>query len=218
MRGLLIKDFKTIFVVQKTTLVFFLLFEVWFAYMGMAGAAMGYVIMLSVFISIGTISYDDFNNGTTFLFTLPFERREYVTGKYLFGILLGTFGAVVGFLGCIISEVIRHGAVEWREPLLTALGVLAVGILMLSLALPVQLKFGAEKGRVVMMMFYGTIGLIVSFGFISLQGNVINESELLAWVQGSNGAILAVLAAVLYLICLAVSYMLSVRIVEKKEL
>lgn len=219
MRGLLIKDFKTIFVVQKTTLVYFLLFELWFSYMGMASAVMGYAIVLSMFISISTISYDDFNNGTTFLFTLPFERREYVAGKYLFGILLGTFGAIVGFLGCIIAGVIRHETVQWEELLVTALVILAVGILMLSLALPIQLKFGTEIGKAVTMMLYGAIGLLGSLVVISLQENVMNEVELLAWLQeGSNKLVLAVLAAVLYLICVAVSYLLSIRIIEKREL
>lgn len=218
MKGLMIKDFKTICGVQKTTLIFSLVFAIWFSSMGMAEAAMGYVIIFSVFISMSTISYDDFNNGTVFLFTLPFERKEYVTGKYLFGILLGALGAVIGVLGNIISGVIKGGAIEWKEMLGAALMILAVGILMLAVALPMQLKFGAEKGRLVTMLVYGAMGVILSFGFISLSEGAVNVSDLWAWVQGANGVALAVIAAVIYLACITASYMLSIRIVEKKEL
>lgn len=218
MKGLLIKDIKTMFGVQKTTILFLIAFEIWFCFMGMVQMAMGYTIFLAIFLSISTINYDDFNNGTAFLFTLPFERKEYVTEKYLFGILLGIGGAVIGLLVTIVQGVATQGVLEWKEPLVTVLAILAVSILMLAAALPIQLKFGAEKGRLISMLFYGAVGLMGAFLLITAQENAISEEDILAWLKGINAVIAAVTAGALYLILMAASYKLSVRIVENKEL
>lgn len=217
MKGLLIKDLKTIFGIQKTTIVFLIAFEIWFGFMGMMQMAMGYMVFLAVFISISTISYDDFNNGTAFLFTLPFERKEYVAEKYLLGIFMGTIGALIGFLVDIVRGVATQGSLEWKDSLMIVLAVLAVGILMLAVALPVQLKFGAEKGRLISMLVYGVIGVLSTFLLISAQENAINWKGLFAWLKG-NEAIAAVAAGAVYLALVAASWLLSIKIVEKKEL
>ena len=48
------------------------------------GFLIGYLTMISAILSIGTISYDEFDNGYPFLLTLPVTRKSYVMAKYLF--------------------------------------------------------------------------------------------------------------------------------------
>ena len=48
-----------------------------------------YAAILFTILAISTLSYDEYENGMSFLFTLPFSRNTYVVEKYLFG-MLGT--------------------------------------------------------------------------------------------------------------------------------
>ena len=45
----------------------------------------GYLSMISAILAIGTISYDEFDNGYPFLMTLPITRKGYVLAKYQIG-------------------------------------------------------------------------------------------------------------------------------------
>lgn len=217
MKGLLIKDLRILLGAQRTTLIFLGIFEIWFAYMGMAQMALSYGVMLSVFLSVGTINYDEFDHGMQFLFTLPFERKEYVREKYLLGILMGGVGAVLGGVIVSIRNIITTGGFVWSQ-LVLVMGVFLMGVLMLCASLPIQFKFGAEKGRMLSVLFYGAVGMIGAIVLITLQEFSVDGSGILAWLEGQIGVAAAVLGGMLYLALIALSYKLSVRIVEKKEL
>ncbi len=217
MKGLLIKDLRILLGAQKTTLIFLVIFEIWFACMEMAQMGLAYALMLSVFVTIGTINYDEFNHGMQFLFTLPFERKEYVREKYLLGILVGGVGLVVGFVVILVRNIITTGGFVWSQSVLV-IGAFLTGLLMLSVSLPIQLKFGVEKGRVISILLYGIIGMISAFGMITMQEFSVGGSEILAWFKGQNSVAVAALGGAVYLVLIALSYKLSVRIVEKKEL
>ena len=55
-----------------------------------------YTTLMFAILTMTTMSYDDFENGLCYLLTLPVSRREYVTEKYVFGLLSS-------FCGCIRS-------------------------------------------------------------------------------------------------------------------
>ena len=217
MKGLLIKDLRILLGAQKTTLIFLWIFEIWFACMGMTQMALGYTVILSVFLSVGTINYDEFNHGMQFLFTLPFERKEYVREKYLFGILVGGAGAVIGFVIVLVRNIITTGGFVWSQ-LGLVIGAFLMGVLMLCVSLPIQLKFGTEMGRMVSMFVYGVMGMIGAIVLITLQELSVDGPGILAWLEGQIGVAAAVPGGILYLALIALSYKFSVRIVEKKEL
>ena len=50
---------------------------------------MSYCTLLMSFFTASTISYDEFNHGFFYLFSLPVSRKGYVAEKYLFGVLTG---------------------------------------------------------------------------------------------------------------------------------
>lgn len=217
MKGLLVKDLRILWGAQKTTIAFLAIFEIWFICMGMEQMALVYTIMLTILTSIGTLNYDEFNHGMQFLFTLPFQRKEYVREKYLLGTLMAAAGAVLSFVAVFAYDMITKGSFEWMQSVMVFAAFL-VGILLLSLSLPIQLKFGSEKGRIVTMLFYGVVGLIGAFVMITLQEFSVDGAELLAWFKGIWGVAVAVLGGALYLALIALSYYISVKIVEKKEL
>ena len=87
MKGLLIKDLKlmknqkSFFMVMAVVGLIFLI--TWDA----PYFAISYITMMFSMFAITSFSYDEFDNGAVYLFTLPFSRKTYVREKYLFGLL-----------------------------------------------------------------------------------------------------------------------------------
>ena len=114
----------------------------------------GYMTMLCAILTIGTISYDEFDNGYPFLLTLPITRKTYVIGKYVFcllGDLIGWALSVVIFAGCTIAKGSGLLAIQIME----TVAFIPVFVIITAIMLPLQLKFGAEKSRVMIAILGG---------------------------------------------------------------
>lgn len=122
----------------------------------------GYVIILSALIAGMTLSYDEMNGGMAFLMTLPYSRKQYVAEKYLIGLLIIALGVVYALALAVIQNLTGGGA-DMKTTLLTTAVCAFVGVIMLAFSLPADLKFGAEKGRV-MLIF----GFMIVFSEFSL--------------------------------------------------
>ena len=109
MRGLIEKDLRLTISRKQTLLIFFIMALV----MGMTMDGtfiVGYLTMLGAILAVGTISYDEFDNGYAFLMTLPFERKTYVTEKYLFCLCMeAVFWCAGAFIYCLGSLVRNSG-------------------------------------------------------------------------------------------------------------
>ena len=179
----------------------------------MCAKKIGYLTMISAILTIGTISYDEFDNGYLFLLTLPVTRRSYVTAKYIFcflGDLVGWAAASVIYAGCCLAK----GAGLGMEQLAAALVFLPVVGLMSAVMLPLQLKYGAEKSRLALAVLFGGIGVLGALGmklFPGLPDTLRAFPEISGAALGA-AALSAVVAAV------ALSYWISLGIMEKKEL
>ena len=173
----------------------------------------GYLTMISAILTIGTISYDEFDNGYPFLLTLPVTRRSYVTAKYIFcflGDLVGWAAASVIYAGCCLAK----GAGLGMEQLAAALVFLPVVGLMSAVMLPLQLKYGAEKSRLALAVLFGGIGVLGALGMKLFPGlpDTLRAFPEISGVALGAAALGAVVAAV------ALSYWISLGIMEKKEL
>ena len=91
MRGLLEKDFRLI-AQRKQTLLMYAAIALMMAMTMDSTYIIGYTVSLCVLLAVGTVSYDEFDNGFLFLMTLPVDRKTYVDEKYLFCILLDLAG------------------------------------------------------------------------------------------------------------------------------
>ena len=173
----------------------------------------GYLTMISAILTISTISYDEFDNGYPFLLTLPVTRRSYVTAKYIFcflGDLVGWAAASVIYAGCCLAK----GAGLGIEQLAAALVFLPVVGLMSAVMLPLQLKYGAEKSRLALAVLFGGIGVLGALGMKLFPGlpNTLRAFPEISGAALGAAALGAVVAAV------ALSYWISLGIMEKKEL
>jgi len=214
MKGLLIKDLLLL----KNQQRFFLLFFLMSAGMLLADFnsvfVINYVTMIFSLFTLSSISYDEFDNGYAFLFTLPITRNQYAAEKYVFGLVTGSFAWIVVTIFAVVMDLVR-GRAGTVELVGTAFLYLFISLLFLSIVVPVQLKFGAEKGRIVLICI---IGAIFAAGFVMIRAAKTLQLDFLSTAATSLSTGL-VMAAVPLISLAAVfgSYLISVNIMKKKQ-
>jgi hypothetical protein len=216
MRGLITKDFLLIFKRKQTLIIFAVLALV----MGFAMDGtfiIGYITMLTAIVSISTISYDEFENGFSYLMTLPVSRKTYVLEKYLFCSLMGLAGWCVAMVIYMIANLVKQIPVNLPDELPMLFAILPVMLLFTSAIIPLQLKFGVEKSRIAIFAIYGGMALVVFLASKLLSKSSIDVSAFVAGLSTLSPALVLILLLTLWLAVTAVSYLISVRIMEKKE-
>lgn len=214
MKGLLIKDLLLL----KNQQRFFLLFFLMSAGMLLADFnsvfVINYVTMIFSLFTLSSISYDEFDNGYAFLFTLPITRNQYAAEKYVFGLVTGSFAWIVVTIFAVVMNLVR-GRAGTVELVGTAFLYLFISLLFLSIVVPVQLKFGAEKGRIVLICI---IGAIFAAGFVMIRAAKTLQLDFLSTAATSLSPGL-VMASVPLISLAAVfgSYLISVNIMKKKQ-
>lgn len=218
MLGLLIKDFK-LMKNQKTFffLMLFLAIAMLFAEFGSAFVISYFTIMSSMFV-VSSISYDEFDNGNAFLFSLPFTRKEYALEKYVFASILGIgawLTATVLAVGIAFFKTQQLPGADW---LLENLIYIFLVFLMAAFMIPVQLKFGGEKGRIALILAVLSVMVIGYFIFEGIQYlKVLNLTSIVAFLMSLSVYAYLAIGLVFLIIILTISYRLSCRIVAKKE-
>lgn len=216
MKGLLIKDIKIV-MQQKRFFLIMLAFCLFFLFGNEDGGAVlvvGYMTFLMLMLLIGTVSYDEFDNGYAFLFSLPIQRKDYVREKYVLCIAGCVMSCVVSTLLSTVVCQLRLPGYDWREMVITAISMGYASLITMSLLLPVQIKYGATKSRAVLMLIAaGIIGLGM---LVSHFGDMIKVDVpvLLAYLTITNILVFGMVACI---VAIFISMMASTRIMEKKE-
>ena len=220
MKGLLIKDFQ-LMKNQGKILIAILVVIAAFGIIadGNSSFLTAYITIFLALFTTSTISYDEYDSGYLFLFTLPVSRRGYVTEKYVFGILsvliAWCFGMAVG-TAAFLRTTPHDSLTDW---FISGTLYIAVAVIFLSFMIPLRLKFEAEKAR-----YANLIAVIIMLVLYTLiMGGIEYLPE--AWTEnaaaffnglGDMGIWICVMTAAL--VILIISYLCSRRIMEKKEL
>ncbi|WP_294787165.1 ABC-2 transporter permease [uncultured Eubacterium sp.] len=215
MRGLLEKDIRLL-MHSKQTFLCFIAIAIVLGVTQKNTFLLGYSTFLIAALLVSTLSYDELDHGFAFLFTLPIDRKMYVREKYLLcigGSIIAWFIALVLYF--IVLTVSGSHSV-FSEEMVKGLAFLPVAILFLSLLLPLQIKFGVEKSRLVVLgvsVFAGIMIYFLAEKSGMLDGNVVVSA--FGLIGDSAVDVIGLLVAG----CLAVvSYLCSCRIMKKKEL
>lgn len=218
MKGLLIKDFKLmlnqknffiLIVLILGAIACFLDFDYYFL--------IGYFMFICSLFTISTISYDEFDNGNAFLFTLPFSRSRYVEEKYCFGILAGTCSWFLSFVITTIIQMINFNNFIFSDWMLSTLVMLPIMFVMLAILIPFQLKYGSENGRIAIIIFLGG-GFVVCYLLANLLAqSQINFNSLISFINNVDPLIILLIIFAICLAILFVSMKISKQIVLKKE-
>ena len=217
MKGLLIKDFKLL----KNQKQFFVVIGVISIMLLLTNEnpsfTITYTTMMFSMFTMSTISYDEYDNGAVYLFSLPITRKGYVAEKYTFGMITSLFIWIVITVLSYIVGGIRKIEVPLDELAVISMAALVVVSLVLSVSIPLQLKFGVEKSRMAFIAVFA-LAFVVAVAAIKLaEWSSIDISTLLEKMShvsfGAGMIVLLILAAAM----LGISGVISLRIMEKRE-
>lgn len=168
--------------------------------------------MLTATLATTTIAYDDSNNGLAFLFTLPTTRKTYVWEKFLLTLLVSLLAVIT--VSIILFPFHTKEFLSWNFLELGMLLIISILVptILASFLIPINLKFGAERGRLIMVILFMLIGML---------GGILSEGTGVDFLTRYIGSIQPSILFVMYLFINAVivgcSIMGSVRIINKKE-
>lgn len=217
MRALLIKDWKLLANQKQFFLVTVFIVFVFLIMSNNPAFVVSYATIMYTVFTISTISYDDYHNGMAFLFTLPVSRREYVAEKYSFGILSAGIIAFLVLTATVVVSGIRGDMMKLEDILTAEVTSIMLAMMFLSFTIPIQLKFGAEKGRmalmavsvVVFILIWGGAKMMKSFHWSF--GNLLKKVD-----EAPAGMVICVMLAVCAVLMLA-SAAVSLKVLKQRE-
>lgn len=215
MKAMLIKDLK----LMKNLKHFFLLILV----IGVACSVVynnpsfviAYMTVIFSSMAVSTISYDNYENGAAFFFTLPVSRKGYVREKYVLSMILVVVSLIAASLLSVVTGIARKTPIN-MDFLATVLVTFLFAVLAVSYMMPIHLKYRADKSKLVIMLGIGIFILIAFFvvRFLTLWVDIEEYSD---YMIRNKLPMVIVGMFVLAAVFLTISYNISIRIMEKKE-
>lgn len=207
MKGLLYKD---LLMAAKCCRSFLLVIAIFVAALLVEPGNTFYVVYPYLFVGMvpmTLISYDERDKWSQFSGILPVSRGMLVSVKYLAGLLFQLAVLVLSGAAWFVG-LRRTGSFAAKEYLSTLVMLMSVGLLVPTILLPCIFKLGVEKGR---MVYYAVIVLLGAAAGIIISTELdLSAVALPGW--GAGGIFF--ICAGMYVL----SWMLSIRFYEKKEL
>lgn len=214
MTGLMVKDFL---VMRKSikTYILFLSFYFVMAALGIFPISFitAMVQIIIMMLPLSAFSYDEFSKWDRYAFSLPLGRRVVAGARYLFALSLALFAALFGLVSCLVLSIFFHDP-NLVENCLTIMASLGLGLLYCDILLPLTYKLGPERAR---PYFY----LVLFLPIILLVGasklGMLNGLSFLEQIPEATAISFALLLPLLPLLGMVASYLISCRILERKE-
>lgn len=213
MKGLLIKDFmilkseKSYFAIGIIIIVGMMFFVDEFVF------PIGFSMFFFSIFAMNTIGFDTLDNGTAFLMTLPVSRSDYAKEKYVLGLILsGTALVLAGSVALIAARY--KGTYTVEEILFIVLTFVPATVLLQAVAIPIQIKFGREKGAIAILAV-----IAVFFMSVKIVGIIVRPDVdgIIASLAKMNTGVLFALIYIAAGVLMLISYTISKRIMQKKE-
>lgn len=219
MKGLMLKD---LYLLKDSRMLVVIVFTVCILFTlinsnSSLSFVVSFVTLIMSMLVITTISYDDFDHSISFLMTLPVTRTLYVREKYGLGFLFAGCGWAVSTLLITIVQALHVEHLVYETWFLEVIPSLLIAVLCISLMIPVQLKFGGDKGRIaligcILVLFLIGAGIVALCNFIGIDIEQIVLAITHVDILFMIGAVF-----VISLICVFISYLVTLRIMLKKQ-
>lgn len=216
MKGLLVKDIRLL-LQQKKFFIILLFVAIMLNFNSDGTFVVGYLTAVSSVFVLSSITYDEYDNGFVFLMTLPAMKKSFAIEKYVLGIIIDIGAWTVGFLISLIFKIYNEGGFSLTDFLTENIILVPVFSILISILLPVQFKFGYEKGKIAMVIAFAIIALVIALCIEGLRSVGIDIEAYYDCLHGLHAAIFDLIAFVIAAVAAVISCAASVRIMQKKE-
>ena len=208
MKALIYKDCLAIWKYCRNYLLMCAVFLVASVFMEEYSFLQMYPVIFMGMLMNTLIAYDERDKWDRQVLTMPITRKQYVTAKYLMGLMLqGTVLLLTA--GAHALQMALQGGFQWEIFFVEVELLLVLAAAAPSLTLPFIFRDGSEKGRMAYLIVIGTVFGLAAIGTIILKKLDLMQDQ----AELPGGPLAAVLMVLLYL----GSWILSVRWYEKRE-
>ena len=208
MKGLLIKDILGLRRYFFSFAVICLAFLILSVLMKTAMFVSSILAVLFLMMPLTVFSYDESAKWDAYGLTLPVSRKQIVLSRYVLTLLMLAVGALIGAV-FTYGITLLPGVEETSQGMLEVIPVICgMGLIILAVVFPLIYKFGAEKGRYLMIAVFLLL-MIVTLLFNQISGWKEQLLPLLVFLPYA--------APIVGLAFMAISYWISCRIYENKE-
>lgn len=211
MKGLLTKDFALLF--QRKRVFVFLAFWAVLMCVTMEDSSfmIGWLTVIMSFFAISSVTYDEYDNCYPFLMTLPINGKTYAIEKYLFGFFCGFSAWLFAVIVSLIFAVSKGTPGLFLSDLSQMLVFIPVFMFLINVSLPLNLKFGSERGRIYMLIIWGIPFVLVIFAEKLFHNGTAFLDAIL------DARLLIPVSFALTIVLTVISVIISIRVMEKKE-
>ena len=213
MKGLLKKEW---FVLWNKPIMILLPVMI-FIMTGLSTKSMALILYLPLYagiLPVSLITTDETSRWERFALGMPYSRKEMVSAKYLMSILLVLIGTL---LTAVILLLFLNNAFTLQQSVLTVAAIAAGSLLLPSVLLPLNLKFGTAKARLALFVLLAVCGSVSAIA-LNHEGEDVQFNlfeKIAAW--GLSPTLLTVLLPAAAAILMAASWAVSVLIYRRKQ-
>lgn len=219
-KGLIVKDLRTIKSYKSTIIYMIVVFGLFSFFYGQISMSIAvFMPMCFGMLGMSSFSYDNLAKTDKYVLTFPVDKKDIVKARYIYILLVTLFGTLFGFVLNILFESIKTGSLVSSETLINIVSSVfgsLIGVMLLQVfQIPVMYKFGAEKGRIIQMSMIVFLMIGISLITIALM-KVFNISldDLILMLKDYLIAIIGITVILLYIF----SYKISCRIYKRKDI
>lgn len=164
--------------------------------------------MIPLILTAISFGYDTKSNFEQYAFSMPIKKSSYVLSKLFFAFAFGLIGSICIFILLTIQNIMTIEYIVFISII-----TLIASILMSAIQLPFILKYGAEKGRLIMVITYFVIFALSTF--LKEKSDLI--TKLAELFNKSSMSMIYIGIVLIGLIMIGLSVKSSIIIMEKKE-
>lgn len=164
--------------------------------------------MIPLILTAISFGYDTKSNFEQYAFSMPIKKSSYVLSKLFFAFAFGLIGSICIFILLTIQSIMTIEYIVFISII-----TLIASILMSAIQLPFILKYGAEKGRLIMVITYFAIFALSTF--LKEKSDLI--TKLAELFNKSSMSMIFIGTVLIGLIIIGLAIKSSIIIMDKKE-
>ena len=218
MKALFIKDIRIVLKQQRVLIcAFFAVITILAFATDNSMYAVAFVLFLVPTMMLTTISYDTFENGMSYIMSLPVSVKDYVAEKYILTVASSLiFNIMATILINVVLSIGKGVGVMPLELIVNAMLAQFMVLIYISLVLPVDIRFGTDKGMIIVVLMAVVIGAVGP-----MLGNINVDSGLMYKLSEAEITSVPVNQALLLMsvggVFAIVSYFVSVKLMKQME-
>lgn len=208
MTALILKDIATLKKTLLLTITICIALAVYGIYENVIFMIPLICVMIPLILTAIAFGYDTKSKFEQFAFSMPIKKSSFVLSKLFFAFVFGLVGSV-----CLFVLFIVKNEMSIDNIVFISLITLVASVLMSAIQLPFILKYGAEKGRLIMVITY--------FAIFALSTFLKEKSDLLANMVelfSKYSMVMIFIGIILVgLVIIEIAIKISISIMDKKE-